>query len=77
MKKKTLDWLAKRVCDVLEKNVDKTYADDTRERLAGCNRFQVLVWLNHLDNKNLRDLAHKLGVSFSDLDITRKTLRYC
>ena len=72
---KHLDWLAEQACNILEKNINKLYADEKRERLKNENRFKVIVWLNSFDEKNLRELACHLGVSFEELDITRKTAR--
>lgn len=74
-KKKTLDWLAVIVCDVLEKNCGKVYADSKRERLAGVERHKVVIWLNELDMTNLEGVAQRLGVPVANLDITRQTAR--
>lgn len=70
-----LDRLAEQACHVLEASCGKAYADEKRTRLAGEPRFKVLVWLNELDNGNLKALAQRLGVSAADLDVTRKTVR--
>ncbi|HRJ54288.1 MAG TPA: hypothetical protein PLE99_16125 [Candidatus Thiothrix moscowensis] len=74
-KTKTLDWLAEQACAVLEVSCGKDYADAKRRRLAGEDRFKVLVWLNELDSQNLAALANRVGVSASSLDVTRRTVR--
>ena len=56
-----LDWLAEEVCDVLESRLGKVYADGVRNRLDGVDRFQVVLWLNNLDDANLKALADKLN----------------
>lgn len=71
----SLDWLADKACNILEKNCGKVYADIKRERLDGVDRFDVLIWLNNLDKRNLEDLADTLNISFVELDVTRKTVR--
>lgn len=72
---KPLDWLAEQACAVLEVSCGKDYADAKRRRLAGEDRFKVLVWLNELDSKNLMVLADRLGVPAPALDATRRTVR--
>ncbi len=72
---KPLDWLAEQACAVLEASCGKDYADARRRRLAGEDRFKVLVWLNELDSQNLAALANRAGVSASSLDVTRRTVR--
>ena len=41
--KNNMDWLAEQACSVLEESVSKAYAEEKRGRLAGLNRFEVLV----------------------------------
>ena len=72
---KKLDWLATEVCDLLEENHGKGYAHDKRTRLAGLDRFKVLIWLNELDITNLEALAEKLDVDPEGLDFVRKFVR--
>lgn len=75
MAKKSLDYLAEQACAVIEETCGKSYADEKRARLAGVDRFGVLVWLNELDNENLSALAERLNVDCKNLDIVRRTAR--
>ena len=68
-----LDWLAQVVVEVLGERLGAAYAEEVAERLAGENRFGVVLWLNDLDQDNLYALAERLGVDPVDLDITRRT----
>jgi len=72
---KKIDYLAEEIIQVLEQNHGKPYAEEKRAELSGKDRFQVLVWMNTLDKKNLETLANRLSISPDALDITRNTVR--
>lgn len=68
---KQLDWLAEKVLDTFtELGFDQPYINENRRALTGKDRFTVLVWLNNLDADCKEDLARRLGIALSDLDIT-------
>jgi hypothetical protein len=72
---KQLDWLAEEVlATYAELNFDVGYIDDIRHRLAGEDRFAVLVWCNSMDNKCREVLAERLGINADDFDTTIKTV---
>jgi len=72
---KQLDWLAEEVlATYAELNFDVGYIDDIRHRLAGEDRFAVLVWCNNLDPRCREALAERLGINADDFDTTIKTV---
>lgn len=72
----SIDWLAERVVEVLSARHDPAYAEDVRDRLAGRDRFRVLLWLNELDGQDLAALAHRLGIDAPRLKVAADVARY-
>lgn len=71
----SIDWIATTICDVLEEQHGKGYANEKRKRLSGVDRFGVLIWMNELDNDNLQRVAKKLNVDLDGHDFVRKFVR--
>lgn len=73
---KRLDWLAEQVLIMFENlGFDECYVSSKRERLAGEDRFNVLLWCNNLDYRCRSALAEKLNLNPRAFDITLDLIR--